>query len=125
MPVNVKVIRPSDFVRANPEGPASLELAEQLIMDIARAGARMEDFEVLVDTRRVTVALTAAELWRLAEKLSSYRRRLGNKTAILCPAERFDHTYFYSLCAQGKGFNVRPFTSYEDAMEWLLDETQG
>jgi hypothetical protein len=122
MPVNVKVFRPSDFVRASHEGPATLELAEQLLRDIALAGARLGDFQVLVDVRHVTVPLTASELWQLAEKLSAYRRKLGDKMAILCPAQRFDHAYFYSLCAQGKGFNVRPFTSYEPAMEWLLDE---
>jgi hypothetical protein len=88
MAVNVKVIRLSDFVRADPEGPASLELAEQLLRDIAQAGARLEDFHVLVNTRRVTVGLTPAELWQLAERLSSYRRKLRDKTAILCPAQR-------------------------------------
>jgi hypothetical protein len=77
MPANIKVIRPSDFVRANPEGPATLELAEQLLEDIAQAGARLGDFQVLVDVRRVTVRLTAAELWKLSEKLASYRRKLG------------------------------------------------
>jgi hypothetical protein len=122
MTANIKVIRPSDFVRATHEGPATLELAEQLLEDIAQAGARLGDFQVLVDVRRVTVRLTAAELWQLSEKLASYRRKLGDKTAILCPAQRFDHTHFYSLCAQNKGFNVRAFTSYEDAMEWLLED---
>jgi hypothetical protein len=88
MSVNIKVIRFSDLVRANPHGPASLELGEQLLRDIAQAGARLEDFQVLVDTRSVTEPLTAAELWQLSEKLAPYRGKLGDKIAIVSNRER-------------------------------------
>ena len=50
-----------------------------------QAGARLGDFQVLVDVRRVTVRLTAAELWQLSEKLATtegllYRRGNFNGT---------------------------------------------
>jgi hypothetical protein len=121
VPANIKVIQATDFVRATPEGKAYIEKAEQLLKDIADAGAGLEGFHVLVDTRRVTGALTAIELWHLADKLAHYRRTFGNKTAILCPVERFDHSRFFALCAENKGFNVQAFTDYEHAMEWLLE----
>ena len=120
MPANIKVIQATDFIRASPEGKASIEKAEQLLKDIADASAGLEGFHVLVDTRRVSEGLTATELWYLADRLAHYRRTFGNKTAILCPVERFDHSRFFALCAENKGFNVQAFTSYEDAMEWLL-----
>jgi hypothetical protein len=120
---NIKVIQATDFIRATPEGAAQIEKAEQLLKDIADAGAGLEGFHVLVDTRRVSGRLTAVELWHLADKLAHYRRTFGNKTAILCPMERFDHSRFFALCAENKGFNVQAFTSYEDAMEWLLAES--
>ncbi|HEU4389326.1 MAG TPA: hypothetical protein VFV34_16095 [Blastocatellia bacterium] len=122
MPVNIKVIHAADLVRANPEGPASLELAEQLLSNIAAAGARLQDFEVLVDTRRITVRLTTPELWQLAEKLSHYGRKLGNKIAILTTPDALEHHHFFAVTAQNKGFAVRAFTSYENAVEWLLTE---
>jgi hypothetical protein len=117
VPANIKVIQATDFIRATPDGKAYVEKAEELLKDIADAGAGLEGFHVLVDTRRVTGGLTASELWYLADKLAHYRR---NKTAILCPVERFDHSRFFALCAENKGFNVQAFTAYEDAMEWLL-----
>jgi hypothetical protein len=120
VPANIKVIQATDFIRASPEGKASIEKAEQLLKDIADASAGLEGFHVLVDTRRVSEGLTATELWYLADRLAHYRRTFGNKTAILCPVERFDHSRFFALCAENKGFNVQAFTSYEDAMEWLL-----
>ena len=83
MPANIKVIQATDFIRASPEGKASIEKAEQLLKDIADASAGLEGFHVLVDTRRVSEGLTATELWYLADRLAHYRRTFGNKTAIL------------------------------------------
>jgi hypothetical protein len=45
------------------------------VMAIATAGEGIEGFHVLVDTRRLTrgTALTASELWQLADQLVHYR----------------------------------------------------
>ena len=120
MPTDVKVIHATDFIRATPEGPAHLEHAEKLLGEIAQAGAGLENFEILVDTRRVSGSLSATDLWTLAEKLVKFRPSFARKTAILCPLEKFDHSRFFALCAENRGFNIRAFTSYEEAMEWLL-----
>ena len=56
----------------------------------------------------MTGGLTAIELWYLADKLVHYRRTFGNKTAILCPVERFDYSRFFALCAENKGSTSRP-----------------
>ncbi len=120
MPTNVKVIHATDFIRAKPEGPAYLDEAERLLEDIVRAGAGLHDFEVLVDTRSVSGALSATDLWRLSEKLTGLRGSFARKTAIICPLEKFDRGRFFALCAENRGFNVRAFTSYEEAMDWLI-----
>jgi hypothetical protein len=120
MPATVKVIQAHEFVRARPDGEANLEGAERLLADIAQAGKGLEDFEILVDIREVSGRLSAAELWSLAERLVRYRKTFTHRTAVLCPSERFDHVRFFALCAEHKGFNITAFTSYEDAMEWLL-----
>jgi hypothetical protein len=120
MPHNVKVIRASDFIRAKPEGHVDLAMAEKLLKAIAEAGAGLEDFDVLVDIRRISGRLKPGELWSLAQTLASYRRKVGNRTAVLCPLERFDNVRFFALCAENRGMNVHAFTSYEAAMEWLI-----
>jgi hypothetical protein len=35
---------------------------------------------------------------------------------------RFDHSRFLAVCAENNGFNIQAFTSYEEAMQWLLDD---
>lgn len=122
MPSNIKVIQATDFIRATTDGKASIEKAEQLLKDIAEAGAGLEGFHVLVDNRRITGTLTAAELWHLADRLVRHRRTFENKTAIICPVANFDHARFFALCAEHHGFNIQAFTSYERAMQWLLDD---
>lgn len=121
MPKNVKVIQAREFVRGTPEGRVYLDEAEQLLKDIAAAGAGLEGFHVLVDTRRVSAGLSATELWYLSDKLARLRRDERRRIAILCPTERFDHTRFFALCAENRGLNVQAFSAYEDAMEWLLE----
>jgi hypothetical protein len=121
MAVNIKVIQARDFIRATPDGRVDLHKAERLLQQIAEAGAGLAEFDVLVDTRRVSGALTATELWRLADKLVHYRSTFAHKTAIVCPLEKFDHSTFFALCAENRGFNIQAFSSYEDAMEWLLE----
>jgi hypothetical protein len=120
MPTNVKIIRSHDFVRARPDGHAYLDKAEELLHEIAQAGHGLEDFEVLVDTRDVSGELSATDLWTLAERLIRYRGAFAQRTAILCPLERFDHARFFALCAEHNGFNIQAFSSYEEAMEFLI-----
>jgi hypothetical protein len=64
--------------------------------------------------------LTTRDLWDLAEKLTEGEMSRVHKTAVLCPHERFDHARFFAMCAERRGFNIRAFLSYEDAMEWLI-----
>jgi hypothetical protein len=122
MPRNIKVIHATDFIRATPEGKANLEKAELLLKEITEVGAGLDGFQVLVDRRRVTGHLMASELWYLADRLVHYRRTFETKTAIICPIQRFDHSRFFALCAENNGFNIQAFTSYEKAMQWLLDD---
>jgi len=122
MPTSVKVIRASDFIRAKPEGAAYLEEAEKLLKDIVAAGSGLDDYQVLIDTRRVTGGLSATDLWTLAERLVKFRNSFAQRTAVLCPLERFDRSRFFALCAENRGFNISVFTSYEEAMNWLIGD---
>ena len=123
MPHQVKVIHASDFIRARPEGEFDLEASERLLGEIAKAGATLEEFEILLDVRQAKGTMSATDLWSLAERLVRYRSTFAHRTAILCPIEKFDRSRFFALCAENRGFNVRAFTVYEEAMEWLLTET--
>jgi len=120
MPAQIKVIRANDFIRAKPTGELDLEASERLLAGIAEAAAALDDFEILVDTREAQGTMSATDLWFLADKLVHYRSAFARKTAVLCPLEKFDRAKFFAMCAENQGFNIRAFTAYEEAMEWLI-----
>ena len=90
------------------------------MLDIAEAASDLEDFNVLLDTRKLSGMLTGAELWHLAEKFVNHPHIGRRKTAVLCPEFRLDHSRFFALRAERQGGNVQAFSSYEEAMDWLL-----
>jgi hypothetical protein len=120
MATNIRIIHAHDFIKATPEGTLDLENSKKLLVEIAADSSTSGDHEILLDTRMAQSAMSAADLWYLAAELISFRKALSRKTAVLCPLDRFDHAAFFALCAQNKGFRVRAFTSFEDAMEWLM-----
>jgi hypothetical protein len=120
MPTKVSVIHARDFIRATPEGAFDFERSNKLLAEIAAAGAGLNDCGVILDTRKVESGLSPGDLWFLAARLAEDRKVFARKTAVLCPAERFERATFFSLCAENRGLNVRPLVSYEDAIEWLI-----
>jgi hypothetical protein len=122
MPTQVKVIHARDFVRATAEGVLDLEESGRLLVELFTAGAHLDNFDVILDTRKAQSELSAADLWSLAVRLANYRRILGGRTVVLCPTERFERATFFASCAENRGLDIRPFTSFEDAMEWLIED---
>jgi hypothetical protein len=119
MSATVRIIHAADFVKATAEGELDLAESMRLLVEIGSA-TDLADFEVILDTRKAHSSLSAADLWHFAAALGSIRESLPRKTAILCSRERLDHAAFFALCAQCRGFKLRAFISYEDAMDWLI-----
>jgi hypothetical protein len=118
----VNVIRAHDFIRATEHGTIDFEHSVETLLEVVHAAARLEDFEILLDTRQAESNLTAHELWALVSVLGQHRDVFSRKTAVLCPEDRFQRVEFVVLCAQNRALNVQAFTSYEQAMEWLIAE---
>jgi len=120
MPTSIRVFRATDFIHAAPNGELQIGRSMQVLRDIAAATRDLEDCEILLDVRRVKGVLNPQELWQLSQELLKHRRTFAHRTAVLCPFERFDRATFFALCAENAGFNMQVFTSYEEAIEWLL-----
>lgn len=121
MPTNVRVIHPSDFLRARADGRVDVETGKSLLQQVAAAARPLGAYEVLIDIRNAVGRLTPDELHELAGSLIQFRDTFLHRTAVLCPRDRFDNARFFSLLAASHGFrNIRAFIAYEDAMEWLM-----
>ena len=122
MPTNVKIIQARDFISARPGGVLDLHASETLLDSIVTSSTSLEQFQVLLDTRRTLTSLSTTDLWYLSQKLTHADVAGMHKTAVLCPHERFDHAQFFAMCAEHRGLNIRAFLAYEDAMEWLIHD---
>ena len=121
MPTNIRIIHAHDFIRAAPEGQLDLEKSHKGLMEIASASAGLADYEIILDTRKAQIEMSATDLWYLAAELSKLRGTFfRHKMAVLCPLVEFDQAEFFALCAKNRGFQVMAFTSFEDAIEWLI-----
>jgi len=116
----IKIIRAHEFIQATPEGLLDLEQSKKVLVQIASASAQSIDHNTILDTRQAQSALTAEDLWDLSATLGTFRKEFSGRLAVLCPLERFDLSAFFALCAEDRGFQVKAFTSFEEAMEWLM-----
>ncbi|HVN96238.1 MAG TPA: hypothetical protein VMT62_07410 [Syntrophorhabdaceae bacterium] len=121
MPTNIRIIHAHDFIRATPDGELDLEATKKLLLEIASAATHLDRYHILVDTRRTQSRMSIMDLWYLAVELSKVLQAFRVKTAVLSPSADFDSAKFLALCAQNRGFRIKAFTSFEDAINWLIE----
>ena len=125
MPTKLIIIHAKDFITATAQGALAFEESKKALVDIATAAGPLTDYEILLDTRKVRSHLSTTDLWHLAAELARLGLAFNCRTAVLCPLERFDDAEFFALCAHNRGFNVRGFLSFEEAMAWLTETPDG
>lgn len=118
----IRIIQTHTLIKATPEGQLDRENVKKLFMDIASAAATSGGSQILIDTRKAQSRMSASTHRYLADQLRKLAKVFPRKTALLCPSERIDPARFFALCAKNRGFLVNVFTSFEDAIEWLMAE---
>jgi hypothetical protein len=121
MPATIRIIHATEFIKATAEGELDLKESKRLLVEIMSA-TDLVDYELVMDTRKAHSSMSVTDLWYLAAEIGNIGKNLPRKTAVLCHPERFDHAGFFALCAENRGFDVRAFTCFEDAMEWLISD---
>jgi len=122
MPTDIRIIHARDFVKVTPDGRLDLERARKVLIEVASTPAPSSKHEIILDTRKVQLAMSETDLWYLATELISHPKAFLRKMAVLCPLTDFNLAGFFALCAQNRGFNIQAFTSFEDAVEWLFTD---
>ena len=99
--------------------------SKQGFVQIAAAGAHLEEYTVLIDLREVKSRLTTSDIYDLAAGLVRYGDTFHRKTAVLARVdEDLTQAKFFETAAQNRGFNVKAFTVFEDALNWLSNSTR-
>jgi len=121
----LQIIKAGDFIKSTPTGDLDMKASTQGLAQIAAAGAHLHDYTVLIDLREVHSRLSTADIFELAYGLANYGKTFRRKTAVLArPDEDLQKAKSFEDEAQKRGFSVRTFTVFEDAMCWLSTITQ-
>ena len=124
-----KIISAKDFVKAHPTGELNLEQSKQVLRELASIAQPPADYEILLDIREVneysTEKFNYTHLYELVGVLVENRQSFRNKLAILArDDEQLDKARFLELCASNRGFLIEVFTTFEDAIGWLVQEVE-
>jgi response regulator RpfG family c-di-GMP phosphodiesterase len=123
--LKLQIVKAGDFISSTPTGDLDMKASKEGLAQIAAAGTHLRDYKVLIDLRDVKSKLSTADIYELAYELADYGETFRRKTAVLArPDEDLDQATFFENAAQNRGFKVRAFTVFENAILWLSSITQ-
>ena len=122
MAYNLRVVRPSDFIRYDGRGETDRVRSRRILERIAKACVDEGMNCALLDLRGLHLHLELKDLYGLINAFKDMGFRREHRLAILHNYTGMDKAEFFAMCASARGWNVRAFDTFEDAMEWFATE---
>jgi len=123
--LKIQIVKAGDFISSTPTGVLDMKSSKEGLAQIAAIGADLQEYTVLIDLRDVKSVLSTAEIHEIASELVKYGKTFRRKTAVLARDDKdIDQATFFEDVAQNRGFSVKAFTVFEDAIIWLSSVTQ-
>lgn len=123
--LKLQIIKAGDFLKSTPTGNLDLKASSQILAQIASASDHVQDYSVLIDLRDARSQLSTADIYELATELVKYDETFQRKTAILTHGVNGqEQAKFFETVAQNRGFKVKAFSDFENAISWLSSVVQ-
>ena len=126
MPVELQIIRASEFIRLGAPGHLDLASSREMIQQLARACHRRGIDRALLDLRGIhpgdTPMLSRKELGALINTFcsSGFSDRL--RLVVLYSSDPHHRARIFALMGILHGWNVKASENFEEAVHWLSDE---
>ncbi len=125
MPVELEIIRAAEFIRFGGQGQFDLVASCAALAALAEACKMRGINRALIDGRNARAELSANELAALVNVFCDIGFCKDLRLAILHAAERYQRARLFAFISRMKGWNVRAFGDFEQAMYWLSgDQTR-
>ncbi len=122
--LKLHIIKAGEFIESSPTGDLDLKGSKDGLAQIAALGSDLQEYTVLIDLRDIKSQLTTSQIHELGTDLSQYGDTFRRKTAMLVrPDKDINQARFFEDVAQNRGFSVRVFTVFEEAIRWLSEIT--
>jgi hypothetical protein len=118
MRYDLHIVKTADFLRVDADGRFHLARAQEALTWLARTCIMRDVSSALIDLRHAGTDLSFTDLHALAVSLGEMGFRREHRLAILHPFNG-KSAEFFALCASQRGWQVRAFVDFEEAMWWL------
>lgn len=125
MPSAIRVISCPDFVRRDVAGAFDGVATRACLAEIAAGCAAAGVKDALLDVRGITTAPTISDLFWIADELPSLGFGSLRRLAIVFDDHGEGRAAFFARTSKNRGFNVREFTDFEAAFNWLSTAANG
>jgi hypothetical protein len=125
MPLQLEVIRATEFVRVGAKGQFDLAASKAVLTTLARACRRRGLEAAVIDLRELRPgpqpAFSAADLQELVQTFAEvgFSKRL--RLSILYRSDPHKRARLFSFLSQLHGWNVRAHGDFEEALLWLSE----
>jgi len=119
MSVQLEIIRAAEFIRFGTKGEFDLLASCAALHSLAEACKRRGMSRALLDARNARAELSPNELAALVNAFCDIGFSRDLRLAILHAADRYQRARLFAFISRIKGWSVRAFGDFEQAMFWL------
>lgn len=123
MPIELQVVRASEFVRLDPRARLDFEASKQALQSLAVACRKRGLDRALLDLRHLP-RLPQAQFTpkQLAELVSAFHEAglsRQQRLAVLYRDDAYGGIRTFTFIGRIRGINVQAFTEFEEGLQWL------
>jgi hypothetical protein len=129
MPLNLQIIRASEFIRFGAKGRVNVSQSREILTEIAKACRKRGVDRALLDVRAVHIGPKPVfSLHDLAKLVSTFHElgfRKEHRLAVLYSADPHHRARLFAFLSNLHGWQVRAFHEFEEALVWLWQTESG
>lgn len=129
MPLELQLIRASEFIRLSADGHFDLETSKAALATIARACRKRGIERAMLDLRALRPGpkpiFSSRDLASLVNTFHEIGFTRKQRLAVLYTSDPHARARMFSFISTIHGWQVRGFSSFEDAIFWLSEEPTG
>jgi hypothetical protein len=122
MSIQIEIIRAAEFIRFGGKGEFDLVATCAALHNIAEACKRRGIYRAMLDGRNARAELSPNELAAIVNTFVDIGFTRELRLAVLHAADRYQRARLFAFISRIKGWNVRAFGDFEQAMYWLSKE---
>jgi hypothetical protein len=125
MPLDLQIIRASEFIRLGAKGRVDLKASREILAEIARACRKRGVDRALLDVRAVPIGpkpvFSIQDLARLVSIFHQIGFRKEQRLAVLYSSDPHHRARLFAFLSNLHGWQVRAFGEFEEAIVWLWE----